>query len=229
MKTCKEYRAHSKEALQGRWAAAIIFFVVYTVVFTAVQLVVSAPGLAFGNGIAGQGANILLSIISLLVAFPLQYGCYVAYLNYFRDREAKDIPFATLFEGFKDYTRVLGTMMLMFVYVVLWSFLFLIPGIIKSYSYYLTPFILKDRPELSYNAAIEESMRLMDGHKMQLFLLQLSYIGWGLLCIITCGIALLWVAPWMQMAYVDFYEDILAEDAAKNAPAAPAAEAPAAE
>ena len=75
----------------------------------------------------------------------------------------------------------------------------------------LTNLIAEDNPELGPNECIERSMAMMDGHKMDLFLLDLSYIGWMLLGIISCGIGLLWVAPWMQMAHVKFYEQLKAE------------------
>ncbi len=78
----------------------------------------------------------------------------------------------------------------------------------------MTPYLLEDNPELKYNAAIEQSMRMMDGKKMQLFLLDLSFIGWCLLSILTLGIGLLWVQPYMLGARAAFYEDLKAEYAA---------------
>lgn len=72
----------------------------------------------------------------------------------------------------------------------------------------MTPYILKDNPEMKNNAAIEESMRMMDGHKLELFLLDLSFIGWALLSLLTCGIGFLWLTPYMNMARVNFYEDL---------------------
>lgn len=119
-----------------------------------------------------------------------------------------------LFLGFKTYGRVFGTMLLMGVYTALWSLLLVIPGIIKSYSYAMTPYLILDEPELSGDALITKSMRMMEGHKMKLFLLDLSFIGWCLLSIITCGIASLWITPYMQTARAGFYEDIKRVDTA---------------
>ena len=70
-------------------------------------------------------------------------------------------------------------------YTAFWSLLLVIPGIIKSYSYAMTDFILKDEPEMKNNAAIEKSMAMMEGNKMKLFMLDLSFIGWAILCIFT--------------------------------------------
>lgn len=115
-----------------------------------------------------------------------------------------------MFEGYNKelFSRVLTTTLLYYVYVFLWSLLLLIPGCIKSYSYAMTPYILKDNPEMKNNAAIEESMRMMDGHKLELFLLDLSFIGWAILSILTCCIGFLWLVPYMNMARVNFYEDL---------------------
>ena len=111
--------------------------------------------------------------------------------------------------GFQeDYARVLGIELLKAVFILLWALLLIVPGIIKAYSYAMTEFIAEDNQELGPNECIERSKTMMDGHKMDLFLLDLSYIGWILLGCITLGIGLLWVSPWMSMAHVKFYEQL---------------------
>ena len=87
----------------------------------------------------------------------------------------------------------------------------LIPGIIKYYSYGLTDYILKDEPELCNNAAIERSMAMMEGNKMKLFLLDLSFIGWAILCLFTFGLGFFVLQPFMQVARAAFYEDLKKE------------------
>lgn len=89
--------------------------------------------------------------------------------------------------------------------------LFIIPGIVKSFSYAMTPYILEENPELSANEAIDRSRAMMKGHKFDLFWLYLSFIGWILLSILTLGIGLLWLAPYMQTATAAFYEDVKAD------------------
>ena len=83
-----------------------------------------------------------------------------------------------------------------------------IPGIIKSYSYAMTMYILADHPEMAPLDAIAESKRIMTGNKWRLFCLDLSFIGWLVLCILTFGILTLWVAPYQQCARAEFYESI---------------------
>lgn len=86
--------------------------------------------------------------------------------------------------------------------------LLVIPGIIKGLSYSMATYILADHPEMTARQALNESKRIMDGHKMDLFLLELSFIGWLLLVGITCGIAIIYVGPYMNATMVNFYNSI---------------------
>ena len=121
------------------------------------------------------------------------------------------LTFDTLFDGYKDYGRILGTVLLVQIYTFLWSLLLIVPGIIKACSYAMTPFILRDHPELSFNAAIEKSMAMMEGNKMKYFLLCLSFIGWGILCVLTLGIGTLFLSPYMNTSFAAFYNDLKAQ------------------
>ena len=108
-------------------------------------------------------------------------------------------------------------MILTGIYTFLWTLLLIVPGIIKSFSYAMTAFVLRDNPELKFNGAIEKSMKMMDGHKFDLFYLYLTFIGWGFPSILTLGIGLLWFVPYMQSALAHFYEDVKAEYEAAQA------------
>lgn len=189
MKRSSELRAQAWSALSGKWGMAVVATLVYMVICGVISLI-----------------PYVSSIAALLVSLPLAYGFTIMLLNVVRGR---DVELNTLGEGFKDYGRILGTMLLSSVYQFLWMLLLIIPGVIKGYSYALTPYLLKDHPELKFNAAIEESMRLMSGNKMHLFLLDLSFIGWFLLGLITFGIAFLWITPYWNTARAAFYEDLM--------------------
>ena len=192
LKLNSELRAASRTTLTGNWMMAALATLVYLLIAGGVS---SIP-------VAG-------SVLAIIVAYPLAYGFAILFLDLFR--EGKPIDIGKLFDGFKDFGRVWGTLILVAVYTILWTCLLIIPGIVKSYSYALTPFILKDEPELRYNAAIEKSMRMMNGYKMKLFLLDLSFIGWMILSILTLGIGLLFLQPYMNTARAAFYEDLKAE------------------
>ena len=107
-------------------------------------------------------------------------------------------------------------MLLMGIFVFLWTLLLIIPGIIKGFAYSLVPYILVDKPELSANEAINLSIKMMKGHKFDFFWLCLSFIGWILLAILTFGIGLFWLMPYMYTAYAAFYQDVKAEYEAKT-------------
>ena len=191
MKTSSELRAQAWGVLSGKWGMAVVATLVYGVISGVLSFI---PFVSW--------------IATLLVSLPLAYGFTIMLLNVVR---GSDVQLDTMGEGFKDYGRILGTMLLSSVYQFLWMLLLIIPGIIKGYSYALTPYLLKDHPELKFNAAIEESMRLMSGNKMRLFLLDLSFIGWFLLGIITFGIAFLWITPYWNTARAAFYEDLMSD------------------
>ena len=111
----------------------------------------------------------------------------------------------------KGYWHKVWGMFLMNLFIALWSLLFIIPGIIKAFSYSMTPFILEEHPELSANEAIDHSRAMMKGHKFDLFWLILSFIGWGFLCLFTFGIGYLWLVPYMDTSISAFYEDVKAD------------------
>jgi len=98
--------------------------------------------------------------------------------------------------------------LLLFFYVLLWTLLFIIPGIIAQIGYSQVWFILTEDDEISPNDALKKSKEMMYGYKMQYFLLGLSFIGWIILAILTCGIGLLWVLPYIQTSNAKFYEDL---------------------
>lgn len=198
MITRPELRAQALNTLRGKWTQPVL----------AALIVVLVNGISQG---ANQSQSITFIVVAFLVALligcNLQYGFSVAMLRFHRNRE--EAINEMISAGFKeDYARVLGIELLKAVFIFLWMLLLIIPGIIKSYSYAMTEFIAEDNPELGPNECIERSKAMMDGHKMDLFLLDLSYIGWILLGIISLGIGMLWVSPWMSMAHVKFYEQL---------------------
>lgn len=95
------------------------------------------------------------------------------------------------------------------ILIALWTLLFVVPGIVKSCSYALTYYVKSDNPGISARDAIRESERLMDGYKMQYFLLQLSFIGWAIVGLFALGIGTLWVNAYMESAKAVFYEQVL--------------------
>jgi integral membrane protein len=199
MDSITNYKNRALSALENKWGNFVAITFVYGLIIGITQVL---------SGDKDSPAILhLIGLVLFILALPLTWGYQTLFLGAVRGGEAtaKD-----MFEGYNKelFSRVLTTTLLYYVYVFLWSLLLLIPGCIKAYSYAMTPYILKDNPEMKNNAAIEESMRMMDGHKLELFLLDLSFIGWALLSLLTCGIGFLWLTPYMNMARVNFYEDL---------------------
>jgi hypothetical protein len=91
------------------------------------------------------------------------------------------------------------------------SWMTFIPGIVKGLGYSMTPFILAENPDMTAREAISASSKLMNGHKWELFVLGLTFIGWELLCVLSLGIGFLWLNPYMNATYAAFYRQILAD------------------
>ena len=153
------------------------------------------------------------SIASLLLAGPMAFGLVRYFMKSARDESP---AIENLFDGFSDFVGNFCLYFMMNLFLVLWSLLFVIPGIIKSYSYSMAFYIKNDHPEYSWKECIDESRRMMDGHKFDLFCLQLSFIGWALLCILTVGIGYLWLVPYMQAATANFYDSLVVTPAKKD-------------
>lgn len=200
IKSASEIRSAARATLSGHWTEAAMLTFVYCIVAWAFSALVG--GLEYVQQGLGTVASLLL--------LPLGWGYAVTFLSNARGEED---PFnvSRMFDGYRDFVRIFTTILLTQIYILLWTLLLIIPGIIKSLSYAMTPFVLRDNPEMKNNAAIELSMKLMDGHKGELFWLYLTFIGWGILCILTLGIGYFWLAPYMQASMAQFYEEVKAE------------------
>lgn len=209
MQTISEYKKRAGTSLVGNWGKSAIASLIYYLIF---GILTSIPSCTFRSSYDTLSAGDNVSIVFTILLLPLAWGFTVFFLNIYRGNNP---TYGSLFDGFrsgKDYGRYLSTLLLQSVYEILWTLLLFVPGIIKGYSYSMTSFILKDNPNLKNNAAIEESMRMMEGHKLQLFLLDLSMIGWFFASCLTLGIGFLFLIPYNQTAHAAFYEDLKAED-----------------
>lgn len=156
------------------------------------------------------------SAFSLVILGPLAVGSAALFLNLWRGNNAK---YDDLLEGKKQFGAAFLTGLLMAAEILLWSCLFYIPGLIKYYAYSQVFYIRQDHPEMSAKEALRASEKMMDGHKMEFFLLQLSFIGWHILAGFTFGLLYLWLIPYMQMTYVGYYERLKALNEPAEAPA----------
>ena len=147
----------------------------------------------------------ILSLAQIIMGGTVQIG-YARYLLKQHDQKDRDV--GELFSDFDRFGRGFLQMLLRSLYVILWSLLFIIPGIIAGLSYAMTPFIMAEYPELTASEAISASKEMMDGYKTDLFILGLTFFGWQLLCLLTLGIGNLFLRPYMDAAYAAFYNSI---------------------
>lgn len=200
MKQNFEYRKAALELLKGNWSSVIVISVFMFILECIVQT-------SFAFFIPAEYNGITTLVANLLLFFPLVYVFKIHLLAL--SREGKKIVFSEYLTNLKKkYSRAVPVMGLICLYVMLWTILLIIPGIIKGYSYAMASYISIDNEELSAEECVQRSIEMMKGHKMQLFLLDLSFFGWVLLSILTLGIGLLWLAPYQETAHIKFYEDL---------------------
>lgn len=147
--------------------------------------------------------------IVFVLAGPLALGLVQMFMTVIRKNG--NVEIGQLFNGFNNFMNAFVLYILNAVLIWLWSCLFVIPGIIKSYSYSMSYYILADNPDMSANDARKKSMELMKGYKWRLFCLDFSFIGWVLLSVVTFGILSFWLTPYREAAHAAFYQNILVE------------------
>lgn len=193
MVSASELRARARQQLGGN-------------IFATKWLYVLLAGLIVSAIVSFSG---FIPVAPLLLVGPLSIGMSAICLRQVRDN-SQPVNIAECFYGFTGdrLSRSMVTGLLVNIFTALWSLLFVIPGIVKSYSYSMAYFISLDRPELSATQCIDESKRIMNGNKMRLFLLDLSFIGWYIVGAICFGVGTLWVDAYHSMARANFYDEL---------------------
>lgn len=142
--------------------------------------------------------------ISIFVCMPFQVGGCHFFLDNAISCKASPLRILDVFKN--NYKNTVITMFHKMIRVFLWSLLFIIPGIIKSYEYYMVPYIMADHPDMNYKDALELSRKMMDGEKWKTFVLELSFIGWSILSLFTFGIlSILYVNPYFNQTKAELY------------------------
>lgn len=211
MKTNSEIRQEALSLMKGNWGSAVLVTVALYLIIIICAVVSTTIGTMIGGDTISNSIGQILSLLTtILVSYPILFASMMLFLHFVRGEQKLYI--GGLFKVFSKpyYGKSIGVYLLMYIFTLLWSLLLIVPGIIKSLAYSLAPFILVDNPELSANQAINESVKMMKGHKMDLFLIMLGYVGFALLSILALGIPLLWVVPYYQAVLAKFYEEVKA-------------------
>lgn len=182
----------AEASLKGKWGLAIGTFIIYIAIISGTQI-----GIHYHH--------ITANLALLILGGPLEYGAAVFTLALSRNQ---DTQFEQMFKGFERFGVALTAYLLMVLFTLLWTLLFIIPGIIALLSYSMTFFILADHPNMDPLTAIDKSKEMMYGFKLKYFWLNMIYLLLTILCIATLGIGFLWFIPYMHVTNAKFYDDI---------------------
>ncbi|MBE6995651.1 MAG: DUF975 family protein [Ruminococcaceae bacterium] len=267
MKYAADFRAIARAALRGKWIIAVLTGFVASLIGAGIAVTGSSSG---GNSdsfetviqdfqgtqfwlhnrslivsllFAAVAAAVIWLIVTVVISGAGKLGYAIFNLNLV---DNKEVRFSDLFSQFHRLGAGFCMNFLRALYTALWTLLFIIPGIIKSYSYAMTPYILAEHPEMTASEAITASRRMMDGNKWRLFCLSFSFIGWVLLCVLPMMIAVMIVAaialatgsllsflllipvsiptyigmlflnPYMEAAWAAFYRDVSGTEVAPD-------------
>lgn len=240
MKYAADFRELARSALRGKWGIAVVTGLIASLLNSsgndsigfnikldhshldlnfniAGQTVFSTAG-GFNPGVTALlvGTALYIVLASLAIAALLLLVGSVVSVGYAKFNldlvDHNEVELGHLFQYFPHWKNAVCTALLKGIYVFLWSLLLFIPGIIASYSYAMTEYILAEHPELTASEALALSKDMMEGNKWRLFCLHMSFIGWSFLCLFTFGIGNLWLTPYKNAAETTFYREISGTD-----------------
>ena len=192
--TRQEIKKRAKEQL-GNAIFCNTWLIATGVCFIYALLISAAAGISKGIG-------------ALLITGPLSIAISKLFLD--QARKNKEMKIEDLFANFsEDYKNKFLLTLMTGIYIFLWSLLFIIPGIVKAYAYSMVSYIKADHSDYDWKKCIDESIKLTNGHKMELFMLDLSFIGWYLLGSLCFGVGVLFVEPYHTAAKAQFYESLI--------------------
>ena len=226
-----DFRAAARHALSGRWTIAVIAGLIASVLGgissnlpklnfnldSAERVHVSLQGIPgldvpIVSGIlaAWLASFVAAAVILAIVLYVLGSVISLGYARFNLDLiDGREPELNALFSDFYRFGTAFCARLLMSLYILLWSLLLIVPGIMAAYSYAMTPYILTDHPDMTAGEAIARSKELMAGNRWRLFCLQFSFIGWIILAALTLGIGNLWLTPYTHAAEAAFYRNLV--------------------
>ena len=218
-----QLKREAKEIVRSARVSAYLFTVLYLAIVTALELLnayVSGtvptymeayfPGVPvpeFFARVAQLPGTLVLfvSVMVWLLGAVLLAGHTLYHLGI---RRGEEMEYTTLFDGFAFVGKVILLQLVMTLFISLWSMLFVIPGLIASYRYRFAMYNLCENPEMGVMEALAMSCTQTRGHKMDLFVLDLSFLGWSLLCVLTLGIGNIWITPYVVQTNLGYFRQI---------------------
>lgn len=225
MLTSKELRVKAWNSLKGKyWRAFLVILVLGLLASIGTSLETGSQNLTetinlvdpsemdetmeLGAAVVGTIATVM-AVVGMAISLFVGNAADVGLAHYFILNTDSKPSFADAFYGFKvKYLRNIGTLLLVGIKLALWSLLLVVPGIIKSFEYAIIPYILADDPEISSKEAFRKAKEMMMGNKWRLFKLNLSFFGWFVLCVVTCGLGTPFLLPYVSAANAEFYAEL---------------------
>ena len=218
-----QLKREAKEVVRGARVSAYLFTLLYLVIINVLDLIntyvsgsavtylesyfpeLPVPGFLLHAAELPGTVVLFVSVLVSLLLTVLTAGCNLYHLGV---RRGEEMGYSTLFDGFSFVGKLILLQIVMSLFITLWSFLFVIPGIIAGYRYRFAMYNLCENPEMGVMEALAMSCSQTQGYKMDLFVLDLSFLGWSLLCVLTLGIATLWVTPYRVQADLGYFQQI---------------------
>ncbi len=219
----KKYKSFAKTQLSGRWGTPIlvtIFVAIIMNIFSLPDLLqLSRSGYFYAlftgdlnaayNAVQNVHGSFITTLIQSIVSAILEVATINLYLK--MSRSPEPVNFGDFIEGFNNWARAILGILWQILWVFLWTLLLIIPGIIKAIAYSQMFYLLVEYKELSVTKAMRISIEITRGHKWDLFVMYLSFIGWDILAVLTLGILELWLSPYKNMTYTNAYHALIKE------------------
>ena len=220
----KKYKNFAKKQLSGRWGVPILvtlFVFVVSSIFSIpdiLQLSRSGYFAAIWNNDSlaaldalnsAKSTSFITSIVSMIISAILEVATIGVYIK--MSRSPEPVAFSDFIESFNNWARATLGALWQYLWVFLWTLLFIIPGIIKTIAYSQMYYIIAEYKDVSVTKAMRISIEITKGHKWDLFVMYLSFLGWAILAAFTLGILNLWLIPYMNMTYINAYHALMKE------------------
>lgn len=223
----RKYKDFAKKQLKGRWGTAVLVTFVICLITSlfsipdVVRMIRSQPFSEYSNSgniremavmieeVSNSASSNISSIVQMLVEAVLEMAALAFFLKMSRSPDA--VYFTDFIEGLNNWLKAILAALWKFLWVFLWSLLFIIPGIIKAIAYSQIYYILSEFKNVSVTKAMKISIAITKGHKGDIFVAYLSFIGWDILAAIPCGLGYLWLLPYKKMTFINIYHALMKE------------------
>ncbi|MCI5606188.1 MAG: DUF975 family protein [Treponema sp.] len=225
----KKYKNFAKQQLQGRWGTAVLVTFIICLITSlfsipdVVRMTRSEPFIELVNSdstniqemailiedVSNSATSSIAAFVQMLVEAVLEMAALAFFLK--MSRSPDTVFFTDFIEGFNSWLRAILACLWNFLWVFLWSLLFIIPGIIKGIAYSQIYYILSEFKNVSVTKAMKISIAITKGHKADIFVSYLSFIGWDILAAIPCGLGYLWLIPYKKMTFINIYHALMKE------------------